>query len=1042
MEEKPRNPKDDRTVDLEGDPPGPPRDEPSSLPPQLGHYRIVGELGRGGMGVVYLAEDERLRRRVALKVLPERLARDPRALERFAGEARNLVALNHPNIATIHSLEDIDGIRFLTMELIPGIDLGQRLAEGPLPIDELLALSRQIAAGLQAAHQQGIVHRDLKPTNVMLAAENRVKIVDFGLATALAGVDGNPAPHSSGTLGYMSPEQLRGEEFDLRTDIWAFGCVLFECLAGVSPFEGANVTERIKATLAHDPDWTRLPDETPPALRALVESCLQKSPDNRAENFADLRRRIEELFASRTLQFARPPGVERIEHPNNLPLPLGVFIGREKQREEIRDLLRHHRLVTLTGFGGTGKTRLAIEVARDLLGIHPDGTWFVELAPLTRPELLAQTVASVAGLRYPPQQTPTEALIAAWRDRALLLILDNCEHLVAAAADLTKTLLASISDLRILATSREALGMFGEVQYPIPALALPRTASIPLEDLREIEAVRLFVNRAQCAKHDFALTAENAPAVIDICRRLDGIALAIELAAARISALPPAVVAERLEHRFRLLRGGDRTALPHHQTLRAMVDWSYDQLEEPERAVLRRLSVFAGGWSLDAAEAVCAGDPIEDWEVLDHLFRLVERSWVETDAEEAEKGGRTRYRMLEIVREYGRERLAEAGEDESVLHRHRSWCVHFLDREAGQVAPPDWFQQLEGDHDNFRLALETCLRERDDGGLGLLIGFRLSRFWETYGYHREGLRSLQAVLSADSTRPVTSQRVGVLLAAGNLAVLQNDHGTARSLYEEAVTICKKIGEPASMSRALGNLATIAQYEGDLEHARKVFLDILQLSRERSDRRDELVSLICLGSVEGELKLHAEANRRLEAAIQLARETEERSLEGFALSNLAVIYNDTDRHEQSILHGQRALDIFREIGAKSKQAIDLVNLASNHVTLGGWDAARNCLEEAVGLMRECGKNRATATAIAAFGRLAWARGKVVECVSLMSASRSVRLDLGEHPSDRPEDRWRVEAQGKLGEEAYEAAWAHGQSMDWMAALEYGMSVGRA
>lgn len=404
-------------------------------------------------------------------------------------------------------------------------------------------------------------------------------------------------------------------------------------------------------------------------------------------------------------------------HPNNLPRELTSFVGREREVAEVKRLLGMTRLLTLTGSGGVGKTRLVLRVASDLVGAFPDGVWLVELAGLGDPTLVPQATASALGVREQPGRSLLDTLIDVMRPRTCLLVLDNCEHLVAACATLANGLLRTCPGLTLLATSREPLGIAGESVWRVPPLTLPDgSGDDALADspstLARYEAIRLFEERARAALPAFSLTNQNAPAVVQICRRLDGIPLAIELAAARSRGLAPEQLSTRLNDRFRLLTGGSRTALARHQTLRALVDWSYELLSEPERVLLQRLSVFAGGWTLDAAEVVCAGDDLETGDVLELLLQLVDRSLVLAEDTDAGRTPGVRYRLLETLRQYGAEKLYEAGDEDVMRGRHLSWCLGLA-----EVAGPslrsrgttDQDRRLDVEHDNLRAALGWSL---------------------------------------------------------------------------------------------------------------------------------------------------------------------------------------------------------------------------------------------------------------------------------------------------------------------------------------------
>src|SRR5215203_4534723 len=438
---------------------------------------------------------------------------------------------------------------------------------------------------------------------------------------------------------------------------------------------------------------------------------------------------------------------------HNLPSPRTSFVGREREMVEVRRELATTRLLTLTGAGGSGKTRLALEVARDLIGVYPDGVWLVGLAGLSEGDLIPQTVA--AALRVPerPGQALTDTLMETLSDNELLLILDNCEHLVEEAAHLVDTLLDSCPHLRVLATSREPLDISGEVNRVVPLLSLPARTDEEFDKgptvdrLMGYEAIRLFVDRARLRLPDFELTQQNAGAVARVCRKLDGMPLAIELATARMGALAVEQVAQRLEVSLDVLSGANRTAAPRQQTLRATIDWSHRLLSEDEQAIFRRFSVFAGGWTLEAAEAVCSGDGIEQEDVLDLLGGLVDKSLVVAGAA---TGGAVRYRMLEPIRQYARRTLEESGEADEVRDRHAASFVALAEESEPELAGQQgaWVERLEGEHDNMREALSWALERKEDE-TALRLGAALWRFWHIRGYLSEGIRWLEQVLADD-----------------------------------------------------------------------------------------------------------------------------------------------------------------------------------------------------------------------------------------------------------------------------------------------------
>jgi predicted ATPase/DNA-binding CsgD family transcriptional regulator len=484
-----------------------------------------------------------------------------------------------------------------------------------------------------------------------------------------------------------------------------------------------------------------------------------------------------------------------ISPKHNLPPQLTSFIGREKEVERVQHRLEGHRLVTLIGVGGIGKTRLSQQVANQLIDSYANGVWLVEFAPLADPALVQRSVATVFGIQQGANHSAlVETLIHFLHAKTLLLILDNCEHVLDACAGLADQLLKSCPNLKILATSREALGIVGEVLYQVPSLTIPELQQISLiEKLNDYESIRLFHERAQLVQMDFALTKVNASSVTQICSRLDGIPLAIELAAVRIQTLSVEQIAEQLDQCFHILTGGSRIALPKHQTLQASIDWSHDLLLEPERVLLRRLSVFAGGWTLDAAEAVCAGNDVEVNAVLDLLTQLVNKSLV---LAERAQGQEARYRTLETIRQYASERLLKAGEGEQLRNRHLHFFLRWAERVEPKLRGPrqlQWLNQIEAELDNLRAALEWSLTQAESGEAGLRLASALLAFWYQRAHVSEGYTWLNRALTSSATSDSGAVRAKALHAAGYLARIQGDTMTARALLEDSIDLWRASG---------------------------------------------------------------------------------------------------------------------------------------------------------------------------------------------------------------------------------------------------------
>ena len=530
------------------------------VPPQEGTYTLLREIGRGGMGRVYLAHDARLDRHVALKLLAGELRTDPERNARFLVEARAAAALDHPNVATIYEIgETRDGGLFIAMAYYGEETLRDRIARGPLPLVEALGIAQQIADGLGAAHERGIVHRDIKPENILITANGVAKIVDFGIAK-IAGHDRTRTGDAMGTPHYMAPEQVRGGAVDARTDLWALGVVLHEMLASERPWSGDNAAAILYGVL-HEPPGP-LPNDVPEDVRRLIDRLLARHPGNRYASAAEVGealRRVQHGEAGAGMVADATAEPSPAGDAMALPAPLTSFIGREREVTRIHALLEHERLLTLTGPGGMGKTRLALHAAAAQTTRFQDGVHFVSLIPVTDPALVPQTVAETLGLRDAGGVTHRERLIGHLRERRALLVLDSFEHLLEAAPFVAE-LVTTCRGVTVLATSRAPLGIRGEHELPVPPLSVPAPEEMAApERLAEPgDAVRLFVQRAQAVHPDFALTAENASTVARICGRLDGMPLAIELAAARTRLLPPRALLARLDQRLDVLRSDAR----------------------------------------------------------------------------------------------------------------------------------------------------------------------------------------------------------------------------------------------------------------------------------------------------------------------------------------------------------------------------------------------------------------------------------------------------------------------------------------------------
>jgi predicted ATPase/DNA-binding NarL/FixJ family response regulator len=690
--------------------------------------------------------------------------------------------------------------------------------------------------------------------------------------------------------------------------------------------------------------------------------------------------------------------------PHNLPLELSSLVGRSLEVPEVGRLVADNRLLTLVGPGGSGKTRLALAIASGIAHDFQDGTWLVELAPLSDPDLVPQAVASVLGVRGTPGAALVDSLRVRLASEETLLILDNCEHLVGACADLARALLGSCPDLRILATSREALGVPGEMLYPVPPLSLPDPRHLQdAEGLARYEAAELFVERARAVRPGFGITKQNAPAVAQICYRLDGMPLAIELAAARARILSAEQISERLEGSFALLRSGRRTAMPHHKTLRATMDWSHDLLSEQEKSLFGRVSVFAGGWTLEAAETVCAGEGIEEAEVLEPLSGLVDKSLVLV----SERDGEVRYRLLETVRQFGREKLQESGEGARVHRRHAGFFVGLAEEAESELkshAQVGWLERLEKEHDNLRAAMRWLLEEGEIETAARLA-WALRLFWYVRGHQREGYRYTAQTLLREGVLP-TGVRARAACAAGLMSYGLEGHERTRRLWKESAVLFRQTEDGFGLAVSLAGMGLTTLQQGDTERAGTLFEESLRLYREAGDRWGASSVLSHLGIVRLRQNDHAAAVRYFEEALEIAREIGDRLIGSIALYNLAL-----EESRESGDH-ERAAGLYAE-------ALGLA------VEMGDRANAAYCLEGLAGLIS--------------------ARDEPSRATMLLGASEALLEAVGtpryvQAQAQVLHERAVESLRSRLGEQAFAAAWAEGRHMTPEQAVDYALLAG--
>ena len=678
---------------------------------RVGDYDIASLIGRGGMGEVYEAHDTRLGRKVALKLLRPALTGNPDAVRRFEQEARAASSLNHPNIVTIYEIGDMDGRRFLAMELVHGQSLSA-LVGHRVGLDAVARMGAQLARALSVAHAAGIVHRDIKPENIMVRADGYVKLLDFGLARLVPQPAATRLPDDAvtqvrtilGTPRYMSPEQARGETVTGASDVFSLGVVLFELASGAHPFEAGSMRSPFSIT----PNASSIPRP-----RILDIPALERLLLRMLETLEAARPSVDDVAAELTrLAVAASQPIELgaltaggAPRDHKLPPQRTPLIGRAAEIAELKGRLLDPgvRLLTLTGPGGTGKTRLAIQVAADLAPCFEGGVSFVDLAPITEPNLVASTVARALGMSESSGRALVSILGEHLNTRGpTLLIMDNFEQ-VADAAAIVRELLDASPGLTVLATSRHTLRIYGEQELQVSPLPLPEPGPAPSPAaLIECASVALFVQRAAAVRPDFTLTVSNAQAVVDICRQSDGLPLAIELAAARVKILPPNELHARLERRLEVLTGGARDLPERQQTLRRTITWSYDLLTPAEQKLFRRLSVFVGGCTLEAVEAVCNTREDLGVDVLEGVASLVDNSLlVRPVADDSVP----RFFMLETFREYARERLLQSEDADETARAHAAYVLVLAEEAPLALNPPErepWLRTCDAEQDNIR----------------------------------------------------------------------------------------------------------------------------------------------------------------------------------------------------------------------------------------------------------------------------------------------------------------------------------------------------
>lgn len=982
-------------------------------------YLIEKQLGSGGFAIVYLGRDQQLlSKRVVIKFLLEDLTQSAWSKKKFQQEIEALSRIDHPGVVgVLDAGELLNGKPYLVMQFVEGHNLRSAIASQRMELKRVAKIIQQVGRAISAAHDKGVYHRDLKPENIMLQdlgeGEEQIKVIDFGIATVK---DSRVATSRSttavaGTVSYMAPEQLMGKPSP-ASDVYAMGVMAYEMLTGQQPYNPDSpyqLLEMQRAGLKVRPKDLR--SDLSGAAQEVILKALSFYERDRYSRPCDFGRELARALTSDEDENEIRAGVSVIEPEsllpsstilvndssrlNNLPVQPTRLIGRETELTTLEGLLRQEdlRLVTLTGAGGTGKTRLAIQAAENLLNQFANGVCFVSLAAISDPILVVGEIGRTLGIKEMGNTPITQLLEAHLRDRQMLLLIDNFEQ-VASAAPLVLNLIARSPQLKVLITSRAPLHIRGEQEFNVPPLAVPELNHLPSpEEVGRYPSVALFVERAMSRNQNFAVSNENAQIISEICIRLDGLPLAIELAAARTKLLSLPELLARLESRLSVLTNGAQDLPTRQQTMRSTISWSYELLTEDQKALFRRLAVFVGGFTLETSEAFCSQTGDVKLDVLDGLSSLVDKSLLQ----HKEEKGNSRFVMLETLREFGFECIAATGEAEALQHAHLLFFLRFAEKTEPALKGPSqamWLDQLDNEHDNLRAALNWA-KEIGQVDKGLQLAAALVRFWGVRGYLSEGRAALEELLSrADMEVLRSTVRVKALNAIGILARHQADYTCAVLHLKEALALSRELGDTQGSGLSLNFLGLVAYDQGDYSRAASLLEESLALCRESGDQLGTALALNHLAVVAQHTGDYENALLFQQQSVAIRRILGDKLAIASSLNNLGLLALDRCDYEQAERLFSESLSLFREIGDKLGIATSLNNLGEMAQFQAQYERALKLYEQSLTLFKEIGDKRDIAALLNNLGEVARYRGNYERARELYIESLSLRREVGE------------------------------------------------